>query len=144
MPITAEQIYTNLGDKNQIGDFIMIKNVFQRNGVAFAKQNNAVFSLRLDNSHHHFGNPFSSDARLLKKDSSLIGTKSTKESVISYIQWIIGENFNEVDSFRRKWIFEVLKSKILLGKKIVYYKELNEPSHATALYWLIYNVDLWA
>jgi len=35
------------------------------------------------------------------------------------------------------WIREQLKSGILKGKPILYYKELGEPSHATALDYLI-------
>ena len=44
---------------------------------------------------------------------------------------------------RKKWITEHIKSKKLLNKPILYYKELGEPSHATALDYLInkYNWD---
>ena len=42
---------------------------------------------------------------------------------------------------RREWIREQLKSGKLKGKPIIYYKELGEPSHATALNYLINKYD---
>ena len=38
---------------------------------------------------------------------------------------------------KREWILEQLKSGELKNKPILYYKELGEPSHATALDYLI-------
>jgi len=214
--------------------------------------------LRVDGTDKHFGNPFSSDAALVKKDN-LIQTSSTKESVEKYIDWILNSdnivsttealagNFGKdiqaiEDRFgdfndniaeqviglgggkyakietrlisditgavkvatgkdknylteiirkegqknpilirengeiiegrhrlqalknigsktikvvvllnnnseevrlheRREWIRSVLQSGILKGKPIIYYKELNEPSHANALDFLINKYD---
>jgi hypothetical protein len=44
---------------------------------------------------------------------------------------------------RRNWILEQIESGELKGKPILYYKELGEPSHATALDYLInkYNIE---
>ena len=39
------------------------------------------------------------------------------------------------------WIRSVLDSKVLVGKPLVYYAELGEPSHANALDYLINNWD---
>lgn len=47
----------------------------------------------------------------------------------------------EIESKRREWIIEHLKSGKLKGKPILYYKELGEPSHATALDYLINKYD---
>lgn len=45
------------------------------------------------------------------------------------------------DPYRAGWIRQQLKSQKLKGKKIIYYQELNQPSHATALAWLINSKD---
>jgi hypothetical protein len=42
---------------------------------------------------------------------------------------------------RAVWIRSVLDSKVLVGKPLVYYSELGEPSHANALDYLINNWD---
>ena len=46
-----------------------------------------------------------------------------------------------IEPERRAWIIEQLQSGKLKGKPILYYKELGEPSHATALDWLINSND---
>lgn len=97
----------------------------------------AIISTRIPNSTEHFGNPFSSDARVLANNPELIKTNSTKESVEKYIDWVI----NSQDT-RAKWIREQIKSGGLKGKQILYYTELNEPSHANALDYLI-NEYVW-
>jgi len=68
----------------------------------------------------------------LAQNKDLIKTSSTKESVEKYIDWVI----NSQDS-RAKWIREKLQTGELKNKPILYYKELGEPSHATALDYLI-------
>lgn len=128
--ISAFDIYDNLGDKTQEGN-VVIQGVYQQAGVEYAKSIGGVFSLRVNNSDKHFGNPFSSDTKLVQKDN-LIQTGSTKESVVKYIDWVLNS-----EEARAKWIREVLKSGELKNKPIVYYKELGEPSHATALDYLI-------
>lgn len=85
---------------------------------------------------HHFGNPYSSNPDALQKDKSLIRTKSTRDSVEKYINWVLNHS-NE----RAQWIREQLKSGKLKGKVIYYYKELGEPSHAIALDYLINKYD---
>jgi hypothetical protein len=115
---------------------VIYKTVFQENGVDYAKSINGVFSLRRLNAYH-FGNPFSSDKKL-----KLIRTQSVKESVENYIKWLLGEDFTDVEVERRAWIITILKSKKLVGKPIVYYKRLGEPSHADALDYFI-NCHDW-
>ena len=129
----TEQIYLQLGNKTASGN-VVIKSVYQQEGIAYAKSIGGVFSLRVDNSEKHFGNPFSSVPAEIAK--GLIATKSTKESVEKYIDWVI----NSQDE-RAKWIRKQLQSGVLKGKPIVYYKELGEPSHATVLDYLINKYD---
>lgn len=132
-------IYNNLKLKTR-SENVIIKSVYQKEGVDYAKSINGIFSLRIKNSDKHFGNPFSSDITLVKKEN-LIQTSSTKESVEKYIEWLTTDNFNNIDNNRRNWILSVLKSGTLKNKPIVYYKELGEPSHANALDYLINKYD---
>lgn len=129
----ASKIYHELGTKTKT-DNIIIESVYGQNGVKRAREINGVFSLRTDGKYH-FGNPFSSDKRLVKRDG-LVQTNSTKESVERYIDWVI----NSSDE-RAVWIRDTLKSGKLKGKPIIYYKELGEPSHANALDYLINQYD---
>lgn len=129
----ASKIYSKLGTKTKT-DNIIIESVYGQNGVKRAREINGVFSLRTDGKYH-FGNPFSSDKRLVKRDG-LVQTNSVKESVERYIDWVI----NSSDE-RAVWIREILKSGKLKGKPIIYYKELGEPSHANALDYLINQYD---
>lgn len=129
----ASKIYHELGTKTKT-DNIIIESVYGQNGVKRAREINGVFSLRTDGKYH-FGNPFSSDEHLVKRDGLTL-TNSTKESVERYIDWVI----NSSDE-RAVWIRDTLKSGKLKGKPIIYYKELGEPSHANALDYLINQYD---
>lgn len=129
----ASKIYSKLGTKTNTGN-IIIESVYKQNGVKRAREINGVFSLRTDGKYH-FGNPFSSDKRLVKRDGLTL-TNSIKESVERYIDWVI----NSSDD-RAVWIRDTLKSGKLKGKPIIYYKELGEPSHANALDYLINQYD---
>jgi len=128
---SSTDVYTKLGDKTASGN-VVVKGVYNKEGIKYAKSIGGVFSLRVQNSKKHFGNPFSS------KVAGLIQTKSTKESVEKYLDWILSEN-TDIEPERHAWIREQIKSGVLKGKPIVYYKELGEPSHATALDYLINN-----
>lgn len=129
----TQDIYNNL-PKKTVSSNVIIESVYGQNGVKRAKEINGVFSLRTDGKYH-FGNPFSSDKRLVERDGLTL-TNSTKESVERYIEWVI----NSSDE-RAVWIREILKSGKLKGKPIIYYKELGEPSHANALDYLINQYD---
>lgn len=129
----TQDIYNNL-PKKTVSSNVIIESVYGQNGVKRAREINGVFSLRTDGKHH-FGNPFSSDKRLVKRDGLTL-TNSIKESVERYIEWVI----NSSDE-RAVWIRDTLKSGKLKGKPIIYYKELGEPSHANALDYLINQYD---
>ena len=129
----TQDIYNNLPEKT-VSSNVIIESVYGQNGVKRAREINGVFSLRTDGKYH-FGNPFSSDEHLVKRDGLTL-TNSTKESVERYIDWVI----NSSDE-RAVWIRDTLKSGKLKGKPIIYYKELGEPSHANALDYLINQYD---
>ena len=135
----SEQIYMQLGNKTASGN-VQIKSVYQNEGQKYAESIGGVFSMRVNNSNTHFGNPFSSVPSEIAK--GLIPTKSTRESVERYIDWIINDNTTDgLLNSRVEWIREQLRSGALKNKPIVYYKELGEPSHATALDYLINKYD---
>lgn len=113
------------------GENIVYKQVYQRAGVQHAKSIGGIFSMRLNYSSYHFGNPFTSYQHLADRDN-LVLVQNTKKAVINYIDWVL----NSEDT-RVIWIRDVLESGILKGKPIVYYRRLGEPSHADALNYLI-------
>ena len=144
---TAESIYSKLGNKTK-SENIVIKPWSELKDATKAITPQGVVSTRIKMSDAHFGNPFTPDTKL----QNLIQVKSTKEAVERYINWILtgetgeyvftGIQPEELEN-QRKWILEKLKSGELKGKPIFYYKELREPSHATALDYLINKYD-WA
>ena len=133
-PIT-QKIYSKLGNKTQ-SDNVLIKPWSELKDAtkAISNFNNQVISTRIKNSNEHFGNPFSHEPA--GKAQGLIKTETIQEAVEKYIDWVI----NSKDE-RAQWIRNQLESGELKGKPILYYKELGEPSHATALDYLINKYD---
>ena len=134
---TPNQIYNKLGSKTK-EENVVIKSIYQTAGIQYAKSIGGVFSLRVNGTNNQFGNPFSNVESEIQK--GLIRTKSTKESVEKYIEWILSPA-TTIKPEQHKFIREWLQSGKLKGKPIVYYKELGEPSHATALDYLINKYD---
>ena len=96
-----------------------------------------IVATRIPKVFNHFCNPFSHDPA--GKAKGLIKTETIREAVEKYIDWVINSNED-----RAQWIREQLKSGNLKNKPILYYTELKEPSHATALDYLIneYNKEV--
>lgn len=134
-PKVQESIYSQLPSKTVSGNVVK-QSWTNLKAATKAIYNKGIISTRIPNTGEHFGNPYSSDAKVLAKNPQLIRTNSTKESVEKYIDWVI----NSQDK-RAKWIREQLESGNLKGKPIFYYAELNEPSHANALDYLINQYD---
>ncbi len=80
--------------------------------------------LRNLNSDKHFGNPFTAHL-------------SIKDCVLAYIDWLTSDKYATIEPERRQWIKEQLYSGKLKDKSILYHKEFGEPTHATALDFLI-------
>lgn len=152
----AKQIYKKLGEKTQSRN-VIIKPWGDLKDATKAITSEGVISTRIKNSNEHFGNPFSHDPA--GKAQGLIKTETVQEAVEAYTQWILQDedmsspfykkylsnmNGDDYDFLlqRRDWIREQLESKKLVNKPILYYKELGEPSHATALDYLI-NSESW-
>lgn len=105
--------------------------------LKYAKDNGMIYSLRMSGDKH-FGNPFgeNKNAKGLTKRFNTIA-----ESVHAYRVWLTTDL---LDSFkellpRKRWILDQIQSGKLKGKPILYWKELNEPSHANVLDELINN-----
>jgi hypothetical protein len=174
---SAEEIYSELGTTTE-SENVIIKSWKELRNKKNSITNKGIISTRIQGTNEHFGNPFNSDIKVLEKNSDLIKTDSTKESVEKYIDWLTTDKYDldhplkmfdnnpEFLKFyqqiinnsksnnnivkkdyalkfllklldRKKWIIEQLKSGKLKGKPIFYYKDLGEPSHATALDYLI-------
>lgn len=139
LDVVSKQIYKSLGKTTKTKDgLVVIWPVYRLDSIHFAESIGGISSLRLDGRPDglDFGNPFSSVKTEIEK--GCIKTKSVKESVVNYIKWILDDN-TTIFQNKREWILSQLKSKYIKGKPIVYYRELGEPSHATALHYLANN-----
>lgn len=148
---SAEQVYEKLGRKTA-NDRVTITTgtgKYGRMGERKAQKADAIFSMRVQGADNHFGNPFisattpggkaTSKSKLDKiksdfPDSEVVPT--IKDAVIKYIDWVL----NSTDD-RAKFIRDSIASGELQGKDIHYYAELNQPSHATALDYLMNEYD---
>ena len=134
---TAEQVYSQLSEEN-----VVISNLKTTEGkynrtanIKEAESNNRIYSMETT-SDLSFSNPWASFKR-----TGTIKTRSTKEAVLNYIDWLTTDKFKDIKPERREWILQKLKSGELKSKPIQYYADLGEPSHATALDYLINKYD---
>jgi len=133
--ISAIDIYKNLGSKTQSPRVVITDWKNLKNFSSPFDNNGNIISTRLNgNPIESFGNTFTPDQRLMRPGMTKVN--STREAVEKYINAVITSN----DPHYR-WIREQCQSGNLKGKTIFYYSELNEPSHATALDYLINDFD---
>lgn len=97
------------------------------------KTANAVYTLRLNNNKH-YGNPFT-HLDLSRTRGAVLQLPTVADAVQAYRDWLTTDKYDgrfgpELDA-RKQWILSQLPG--LKGKELVYYKELNEPSHANVL-----------
>ena len=94
-----------------------------------------------DNKSYVDSNSYNTGEKRLAQNLTTKGYNYTEKTVDGQVLgvWFKGE----LNPLRSEWIREQLKSGKHKGKPILYYKELGEPSHATALDYLInkYNWD---
>ena len=137
----TSQIYSQLGNKTQSENVVLSNvqtkdNKYDRDAnIKIAKDNNRIYSMETS-SNLSFSNPWASFNR-----KETIKTNSTKEAVQNYIDWLTTDKFKDINSERKNWILNQLKTGELKNKIIQYYTELKEPSHATALDYLINKYD---
>jgi len=112
-------------DKNQSSNSI----------IAYrTRKDNFLEALREDNA---IGNPFSHKGYSMYKSYPA----TVEQAVKDFISWMIGESHTDkLQDYRQAIIDKIINGK-LQGKTIYYYEELNQPSHATALDYLINNYD---
>ena len=80
----------------------------------------------------HWGNPFSNKLKTTTKVFD-VGT-TVAERVQAFRDWLSPSNpYPDVEPKRREWILKEIASGKWKGATILYYDELNEPSHANAL-----------
>ena len=135
-------IYDKLS-KTTITPNIVISNIKTKDdkydrdtNIAEAKANNRVYTMEVVSDVNSFSNPWAHFNR-----TGTIKTNTTKEAVQNYIDWLTTDKFKDVKPKRREFILDVLKSGKLKGRQLQYYAELKEPSHATALDYLINQYD---
>jgi len=107
------------------------KNQSSKPIVAYrTRGNNFLEALEKDNA---IGNPWS------HAGYSLYKTNTVKEAVEEFIAWMTGEKHTDkLQDYRQAIIDKIPEMK---DKPILYYKDLREPSHATALDYLINKYD---
>jgi predicted nucleic acid-binding Zn-ribbon protein len=74
-----------------------------------------------------------------KNQYGLYKTNTVQEAVQEFMSWMTGEKHTDILQEYRSAIISQIPN--LKGKKIVYYQELGQPSHATALDYLINKYD---
>ncbi|WP_291392932.1 hypothetical protein [Acinetobacter sp.] len=74
-----------------------------------------------------------------KNQYGLYKTNTVKEATEEFIAWMIGEKHTDKLQDYRQAIIDKIPE--MRGKTILYYKDLEEPSHATALDYLINKYD---
>lgn len=154
MDMTEEEqvVYSMLGSKTRSANVVIKPWNELKNATRVITPEGIVSTRVRDNDTAHFGNPFTHDKKLIDKGAKLILTSSTRESVQRYIKWILTGEVGEYVfdptmpdpadlDMRREWILEELQSGEHKGKPILYYTELGQPSHATALDYLINEYD---
>lgn len=135
IPISTE-IYKKLGkktaSKNVIIDKVLGRKKSTSNTITAyrTQKNNFLKAFTEDNA---IGNPWNS------RGYSMFKTESAQESVEEFIAWITGEKHTDILQDYRKTILN--NAEKLKGKSILYYEDINAPSHATALDYLLNNPD---
>lgn len=147
---SAETVYSELGDKTQSENVVLPKDL----GVKYEghhKSNMWTVVVPTFKRQH----PDGIVAYRGKVESSAIGnpfsvTNRGANTVVQFIDWIITGNNQGLESVLMggvKYDLDTLRDKYLdiikngKGKKILYYKDLGRPSHATALDYLINKYD---
>ena len=119
---TAEYIYSQLGDKTQSENVKIVEKPYEYSDEQ--KKGNAVVAYKSTKMPTSFENPFH------------MSGKTTKENVIDFIDFVLSSNEPQAE-----WIREQIKSGKFKNKPIYYgntkANKANEPSHATALDYLI-------
>lgn len=80
--------------------------------VNIRKEKCDIYIGRIKNSDEHFGNPFAITPSTIATSSAA----NLDESLNSFLQWLKGENHQEIEPHRRSWILNNISR--LKGKRI--------------------------
>lgn len=78
--------------------------------------------------NQHYGNPWNHEGHF-----GTIKTETVKEAVDNYKAWLEGTAHQDVKPEQRAWIMQEIANGKLDGKKILYYADIGEKSHADVL-----------
>lgn len=127
----GNSIYTKLGDKTEVGNVKIVKNIFankyDKNIITAFRVDKKLGLLESFNKYNAIGNPIDWQ----KFEPRFKNDNATK----AFIDWFLGNDYKELEQDYRQALLNSLDA--LKGKKIEYYKELERPSHATALDYLV-------
>ena len=127
----GNSIYTKLGDKTEVGNVKIVKNIFankyDKNIITAFRVDKKLGLLESFNKYNAIGNPIDWQ----KFEPRFKNDNATK----AFIDWFLGNDYKELEQDYRQALLNSLDA--LKGKKIEYYKELGRPSHATALDYLV-------
>jgi len=109
----------------------VVKNLKGVNAVVAAeRRGEGVSTLRKQGvGDAHYGNPFT----LQKPQAGEVPVTSVKEAVDRYKAWLAGTADQDVKPEQRDWILSQIDAGALDDQDLLYYTQLNEPSHADAL-----------
>lgn len=127
----GNSIYAKLGDKTEVGNVKIVKNIFankyDKNIITAFRVDKKMGLLESFNKYNAIGNPIDWQ----KFTPRFKNDNATK----AFIDWFLGNDYKELEQNYRQALLNSLDN--LKGKKIEYYKELGRPSHATALDYLV-------
>jgi len=83
------------------------------------------------NPDYHYGNPFGVTGLNTGASQPAMGTG--EEVSVMFKEWLEGTAHQDVEPARREWILETINAGQLDGKKIIYFKEEKELTHAKVL-----------
>jgi len=157
---TEETVAKEIGRGRTQSGNVVVKEMFTKEGVdytglqKYAEANNMIYSLRRGDTYKHYGNPFGENK---KAKGVIIIVGSIEEAAQLYGDWLnpaLGDKplsdygindkrtLSQISPVQRKWIMEEIASGEHKGKKILYWKELFQPSHANVLDSLINGTEL--
>jgi len=133
---TSDEIYSKLGDKTQsenviIDDVAGRKPVTGSSIVAYRTRDNDFLKALIEDNA--IGNPWSHAGYSLYKSNTV------KDAVKDFTSWLTGEKHTDkLQDYRQAIINKIPEFK---NSSIYYYKEVGQPTHSTALDYLINKYD---
>lgn len=133
--VTSSDIYSKLGNKTESGNVKVVKNILSNKNnkdiITAFRVDKKLGLLESFRKYNAIGNPINWQGFKPRFEGD--------NATIAFIDWLLGQDYTDLEQEYRAAILDSLDN--LKGKPIEYYKELNAPSHATALDYLINEYD---